>query len=214
MPQKQSKKLALLQRRQQVAELALQGWSQAKIAEHLNVAQGTISGDLTAIRKEWRESALRDFDEARAIELQKLNLIETEAWSAWKRSQKPQQSAVFTGASPGPESRKSLANRYGDPRFLDLINKCIAARRALCGLDVAPVNTSGEDLFDGNVTQAVRVEHVLALLASFGQRAGVAFPGTAIIGPQPRDVRAGGQQGELEDGPASGTAGPDADPIP
>lgn len=160
MPQKQTKKLALLQRRQQVAELALQGWSQAAIAEHLNVAQATISGDLTAIRKQWHDSAIRDFDQARAIELQKLDLIEKEAWAAWHRSQKPQQSAVFTGVSPGVGSKKSMANRYGDARFLEQINKCIAQRRALLGLDVAPVITSTEDLFDGTLSQHVRIERV------------------------------------------------------
>src|SRR5690242_11244148 len=91
------KDLAILQRRKQVAELYLQGWSQPAIAHQLDVSQPTICADLKAIRQDWRDSAIRDFDALRDLELQKLDLIEREAWEAWKRSQKPAQSAVVTG---------------------------------------------------------------------------------------------------------------------
>ena len=178
MAKKQTKRLAVLQRRQQVAELALQGLSQTAIAKQLGVAQGTIAGDLNVIRRQWRESAIRDFDQARAVELQKLDLIEREAWAAWQRSQKPQQSAVFTGEVPGSDSRKSLANRYGDARFLEQVNKCIAQRRALLGLDVAPLTTSNEDMIDGNLSLDARRERVLGFLAALSERGRTAIPGT------------------------------------
>ena len=87
MPQRRSKNTAVAERRQKVADLYLQGWTQARIGEHFGLNQKTISNDLTRIRQEWRESAIRDFDEAREIELRKLDRIEREAWAAWERSQ-------------------------------------------------------------------------------------------------------------------------------
>jgi len=98
-----SKQLAILKRRRTVADLYLQGWTQIAIAEELGVAQPTISDDLKRIRAQWRESGVRDFDEARQLELMKLDRIEREAWSAWERSQKPAQSAVVTGDGVGHE---------------------------------------------------------------------------------------------------------------
>src|SRR5712671_208116 len=104
-----SKKLAILERRKQVADLYLQGWTQIAIAERLGVKQPTICEDLQGIRKQWRESAVRDFDLAREMELLKCDRVEREAWAAWERSQKPAQSAVVTGEGSGRErTTKSL----------------------------------------------------------------------------------------------------------
>src|SRR5262245_53581405 len=75
-----------LDRRKRVAALYIQGQSQARIAEQVGVAQGTISYDLQAIRKEWLASSVRDFDEAKSQELAKLDHLEAEAWAGWERS--------------------------------------------------------------------------------------------------------------------------------
>lgn len=150
MPLKRNKKLAVVQRRQRVADLYLQNYSQTSIAEQLGVAQSTISEDLRAIEKEWRGSTIRDFELARRIELHKLARVEREAWAAWERSQKPAQSADIPGDGVQP-SRKRVKNQYGDPRFLDQIHKCSAGRRALQGLDaptkIAPTTPEGESLY-------------------------------------------------------------------
>ncbi len=165
MPVKPSKSLAVIERRQQVAQLYLQGWTQQAIAKQLEVVQSTICYDLQQIRKEWRLSAIRDFDDARAMELQRIDRIEREAWAAWERSQKPLQTAVITGQGAGERTRKCLTNQYGDPRFLDIVHKCIAQRRALLGLDaIAPTETNPHD----ELTPDVRRARFLAVLAEFG----------------------------------------------
>src|SRR5258707_1188100 len=133
-----NRRFAVEKRRRQVVELYLQGTAQGAIAEQLGISQSTVSDDLKAVRKLWRESSIRDFDELRSIELEKIDLIEREAWAAWKRSQKPAQSAVVTGEGAGQRSSKSMKNQVGDPRFLVLVIQCIAQRRALLGLDVLP----------------------------------------------------------------------------
>ncbi len=151
MPLPPSKRLALLQRRQQVAELYLRSWTQTAIAEHLGVAQPTICEDLKRIRQQWRDSAIRDFDAAREEELQKLDLLEREAWAAWKRSQEPAESTKVVQDGSGKRAQKTVEHPVGDPRYLEQVQKCIAARRALLGLDaptrIAPVMPNGEEPF-------------------------------------------------------------------
>jgi hypothetical protein len=196
--------LAILQRRKQVVELYLQGWSQPAIAHHLEVSQPTICSDLKAIRQDWRDSAIRDFDELRATELQKLDLIEKEAWGAWQRSQKPAQSAVVTGEGHDQKARKSMKHQYGDPRFLQLISHCIGQRRAILGLDVVAVTAPQENSLNGNISLDVRRERIMALVAAFGDRERSGGPGTAVDHVQPGNVRTGDERRPVENGPPPG----------
>lgn len=141
------RKLQKQERRMQVAELHKKGWSQAAIAERLGVTQPTVSSDLKYIREEWRRSMVRDFDLARAQELQRVDRIECEANEGWDRSLKPSQSAVIQGEGAQQPSRKTVRNQSGDPRFLDILLKCSERRSKLLGLDapqkVAPTDTEG-----------------------------------------------------------------------
>jgi len=158
-----SRSVAIAQRRQQVAGLYLQGWPQAEIGTHMQVAQSTVSNDLKRIQAEWRQSAIRDFDTQLSIELQKLDRLEREAWAAWERSQKPAQQARVKGGGSEQNAERLIKNQVGDPRFLDHIHKCIAARRALLGLDaptrlepVLPVTTP--------LTLEQRRQHIKAII--------------------------------------------------
>ena len=171
MPTEHNRRFAAAQRRQKVTERYLQGWSQAEIAAELAVAQSTISKDTQYVRRQWEQAAVSNFDQLRARELQKLNHIERQAWDAWERSQKPAQSAVVTeqGVGAAQTTRKSLKHQIGDPRFLDLISKCVAQRRALLGLDMLPVLPASEG-FDVHLSLDERRERVFGLLAAFGQR--------------------------------------------
>jgi predicted transcriptional regulator len=142
---------AIAHRRQAVADLYLQGWTQTAIAKQLGAAQSTVSADLKAIEAQWRESAVRDFDIVRGVELRKLERIEREAWEAWERTKKPAQSAVMTTDGEQQKTQKTVKEQHGDPRFLEAIQRCIASRRALLGLDapvrVAPTSPDGEQAY-------------------------------------------------------------------
>jgi transcriptional regulator with XRE-family HTH domain len=105
----------IMERQQQVAELHKKGWSQAAIADRLKVTQPTVSSDLKKIRAEWLRSTVRDFDLARAQELQKIELIEREAHAGWDRSQKPAQSAVIEGEGNQQPSQKPSATSRAIP---------------------------------------------------------------------------------------------------
>lgn len=149
MKRKARKQLELLQRRRQVAERCLEGWTQREIAEHLGVAQASICQDLKQIRAQWRASAVRDFEAARALELAKLDHLERAAWAAFERSQKPLQTAVVSGQNQERQTRRSVKNQHGDPRFLEIVQKCLAQRRTLLGLEAAPREEKEDDDGDG-----------------------------------------------------------------
>ena len=54
MPVARKHKVAIVQRRQKVADLYLQAWTQMAIAAHLGCGQTTVSADLRRIQAEWR----------------------------------------------------------------------------------------------------------------------------------------------------------------
>lgn len=76
----------MLDRRARVAELYLQGFSQAHIAREMKVTQPTVSTDLAAIRKEWKANAVLDYDEKLYSELAKIENLERMATEAFFRS--------------------------------------------------------------------------------------------------------------------------------
>jgi hypothetical protein len=171
VPAKNSKRFEVLRRRRQIAELYVQRHTQAMIADKLGISQATVSADIKRIRREWRVSTLRDFDTACELELRQLDRVEREAWELFERSQKPAQSAVI-GDGNGAPTRKSVKNRDGDIRALDVILKCGAARRALLGLDaptrIAPVMPDGQEPFRLAVAQLSVTE--LRAIARLGNR--------------------------------------------
>jgi hypothetical protein len=170
-----AKKLAILQRRQKVADLLLQSWTQEAIAQELGTSQAQIAADLKKIRKAWQESSIRDFDAARDLELERLARIEREAWAAWQRSQQPSQSATVNGEAGSQKAKRTVKHQYGDPRFLDIALRCNEARRKLLGIDapvkIAPTTPDGQPL-----TIEERRIHINAILV---ERFGVA---AALVG--------------------------------
>ena len=208
---KRIRKAALDDRRRKVGELTLQGLKQDEIARRLGVNQSTIGRDLEQLRIEWRDSAVRDFDEARGQELQKLALIETEAWAAWRRSQQPEQAASMSEGKAGKSSRSSLKHQYGDPRFLDQVNKCVTQRCFLLGLQPAAVTR--EEIADGRESVEVRRERIFGILAQLSQRErigetgagrGHGQPGGAGTGDEPRQVAGGASPDVARPGAAGG----------
>ena len=131
---KRSTRTRLRERRREVANYALKGWTQAAIARHMNIPPATVSRDLAAMREFWREFPIYDFHKARLEQLQKVDLVEAEAWAAWQRSQEPQRSASLSQRKTGEQSRSSLKHQFGDPRFLGEVTRCIAQRCSLIGL--------------------------------------------------------------------------------
>jgi hypothetical protein len=186
MPVSKNFQLGTLERRTKAAELYVRGWTQYAIAAHFNVSQPTICEDLRYVRRQWRAAAVRNFDEARELELQKIDRVEREAWDAWDRSQKPEQSAVMTDDGGKQRSTKRLKNQHGDARFLEVVQKCIAQRCALLGLEPDP---QGEPVADDTGEYRLNRDRIMDVVAQLRDRARIADAGAAAVPVQPGDVR-------------------------
>lgn len=79
----------------------LKGMSQMKIAAHFGVHRHTIGTDIDTIFKEWRASAVRDFEQHRMEMLEKLNLVESEAWGQWEQSKQDVVTTELAGDAEG-----------------------------------------------------------------------------------------------------------------
>lgn len=137
-----NKWLDIAQRRERVAEWYLQGYNGVAIAEKLGVSANTVYNDLKRLGEAVREKATINMELARDHELAKLDRVEQEAWEAWRRSARPQRSTTTTKPKNGKVVMASVTDRDnpGEPRFLEIIQKCIEARRKLLGLDAPERN--------------------------------------------------------------------------
>src|SRR5438270_108169 len=108
---KRLKKSEVTNRRRTVADLVLKGWTQQAIAAHVKVAQCTVARDIEAVRRQWHELALRDFERARSHELQKLALVESEAWAGWLplTTRRPANSTAWSCACRPSTAKASCA---------------------------------------------------------------------------------------------------------
>jgi transposase len=158
-----ARKLAIVQRRQQVAELVLQGHTQSAIAQRIGVTQSLVSQDLKLIQAAWRQSAIRDFDDLRSLELAKLSYIEQEAWQAWQRSQQPAQTATVDGQTGAQKTKRTIRHQHGNPRFLDIVLRCNEAKRQMLGLD-APTKVAATTPDGLPLTPEQRRMHIQAVL--------------------------------------------------
>ena len=119
----------LAARRREVVRLVHKGWTQAAIARHLKIPQGTVSRDLAAMHKFWRDFPVHDFENVRLEQLPKIDVIEAEAWAAWERSQQRRQVAQLTRGKTGEQIRTILKDQHGDPRTPDAQNSAVDAQK-------------------------------------------------------------------------------------
>lgn len=119
----------------------LKGKPQAVIADELGISQPTVSRYLKRVADYCRKIYTAEFKELLLKELQKLDLLEMEAWGAWKKScadaEKEVQKVkgVKGTIAPDLEQTKSKEGQSGDPRFLETVMKCIAKRCELLGVE-------------------------------------------------------------------------------
>lgn len=125
--------------RARTAELYLKSWTQNAIAAELGVSQGQVSKDLKAVRQGWLESAVRDFDAAKAAELAKIDNLEREAWAAYERTVGPHTVTTDIDGTndKGSFDRKTERTEHlaGNPAFLNVVMTCIDRRCKILGVD-------------------------------------------------------------------------------
>jgi len=131
---------------QVIADLYLSGMTMREIGAKLGCSHQKVGANLKKIRKMWLESAIRDFDELKSRELAKIDRIERKAWEAWEKSCGERKSTtkeqirkvLKAGDSPTAVREKLMVqtqNLIGDPRYLEVIARCIERRCKILGLD-------------------------------------------------------------------------------
>lgn len=126
-----------------VADLYCRGLKQYEIAETIGVHPTTVSAMIKDVREAWMEAQLESFDMRVSQELAKIDHVEREAWAAWDRSIGIIPTET-TKQSDGPDADGAHVTRTevtlreatsaGNPKFLDIVDKCIARRVDLLGL--------------------------------------------------------------------------------
>ncbi len=128
-------RLALLERRKNVARRYLRGETQWEIARAFEVNQSTISDDLAAIRVEWLGIAVLDMDAIKAKELARIDEVERQAWAAWTKSQENAETLKDRTSGNTSMTEKVSKGQAGDPRFLDVVLKCVERRCKILGVE-------------------------------------------------------------------------------
>jgi hypothetical protein len=143
----------ILKDRAQIADLYLQGKLQVEIGALLGLSRQQIGYDLKAIRQEWLQSSLMDFNARKAEELAKLDRLEREYYAAWEASKQERQTSIteqVTGAG-GDKLKAGIRKeeQTGDPRYLAGVQWCIEQRCKILGLNapqkIAPTTPDGQE---------------------------------------------------------------------
>ena len=198
-------------RRVEVAALSVRGVTHADMAAQLKVGTATISRDLKAIRKEWLESRVRDFDQAREIELRKLDNLEREAWEAWSRSQRPIETSKVSGGgldlSEKRRGEKTSRSQTGDARYLDVVARCIDKRCEILGILQLPRGDTTVVVQSAEIRQALLMDDKFLEYCRYRACHGDAGDVCLLNPPAPLvDVSASGLAGSGSDGPVAGQA--------
>jgi hypothetical protein len=122
-----------------------------EIAKTEGVAVSTISEDISWLRNEWMAAGVHDIDAQIAMEVEKINQVEVEAWREWDRSK--EQAEVFrtvvrqiAQGQDLKETMHELRAKAGDSRYLKIILDCIERRSKLLGLERSEETTTREVL--------------------------------------------------------------------
>lgn len=124
----------------QVAEQYLRGVPQATIAAALGIDQSTVSRDLKALQEQWAAHATALLDTHKAAELARIDGLERTYWEAWAASKTYKRETQAGARGPDGKAQPTRASvtseaRPGNPAFLAGVERCIALRCKLLGLN-------------------------------------------------------------------------------
>jgi hypothetical protein len=133
---KEQAKHVATERRRQMWRLRQKGWTLGTIADHLGIAESTVSRALLKIDTRANER----LTEARMQ--QKLSQIERLLWQyeelckAWEKSKEDYKRASRKTTADGDVDIIEGFERSGDPRYLAEARQCLRDIRSLLGLDI------------------------------------------------------------------------------
>lgn len=140
--------------RKVIGDLFLEGKTFRTIHEETGVSIATICRDMKKNMEDWKKQTTIDIDEAKIIEINKLNRLEAEFWDGWIRSCKDKKRAVRDRdqaitkdekgkkkvVTVGIKTKTEKIKTAGDPRFLFGALKCCEQRCKILKITDADIN--------------------------------------------------------------------------
>ena len=138
----------------------------------------TLKKDIDSLLEEWRETRIEDLDLALQLELERIDNLVKEAWEAWEKSKENYKRVKNAQKGiPGTPEEDDNGNMkpseiitvemkqnseevvcYGDPRYLEVINRLLIERRKLLGLySPEKMDVSGEFTFANMLMETGKV---------------------------------------------------------
>lgn len=150
--------------RNYVTEYYLKGYSTRAIAKQIiqrvaneypdalyTITHKTVSFDIKHLLKQWFEDRIHDINNQKLIELTKIDRLEQTYWEAWEKSVdnhkkmiKKAKGATGSAKPDYQEVTEMEIREFGEPRYLQGIERCIDKRCKLLGLD-APIKMEQQD---------------------------------------------------------------------
>lgn len=159
MKHNSGKQKEISHRRLAVAELYNEGnHSQSKLVELLrdrygiDVTQPTVSSDLIALDKEWKNQARSDLEQVKAHLIAKYYQIYKEAYAAWKLSLENAMTIETTTTSKGTYEKEIKKGQSGNPALLAQAQAALKSIREIVGLD-APIEINWREVLPEGFTQ-------------------------------------------------------------
>lgn len=140
-----------------ITNMYLEGHRLSEIASVIGVTYQTIQDVLKRLIKEWQTQAIKNIDELKAVELERINKLEVRAWKALEDSDGKVKKVVEkvgslrealmnhaldsdyedpTKVNLDVETTTTVEHQVADPRYMKVILDCIKTRCQILGLDV------------------------------------------------------------------------------
>lgn len=140
--QKRREALPRLERRARAVELWASGMAQVDIAELYGVDRATICRDIQEVEKDLRKRGMATLEKKRDREIAEVEAVAQSAWEAYEKSKQPLTKTVRLADASGGQGQGAQVKiqitkeeRYGDPRFLEIVLRASERRAKLLGLD-------------------------------------------------------------------------------
>lgn len=142
-----------------ITDMYLKGHRLSEIAKEIGVTYQTIQDTLKRLIKEWQTQAIKNIDELKVIELERINKLELRAWKALEDSDGKVKKVVEkvgsvrealmnraldpyddnedpTKVNLDVETTTTIEKQVADPRYMKIILDCIKTRCQILGLEV------------------------------------------------------------------------------
>lgn len=138
-----------------IAEHYLRGYSMRQIVETINkkskrkTSIRTVHNDIKSLLADWKEYRVEEIEDAKRIELERINGVEQTAWKGWEKSlklkstvTKKKSGSTVQGTFESDEDSTKVDESAGNPAFLKIVMDCINKRCEILGLN-SPLKLEG-----------------------------------------------------------------------